>query len=60
MDRAATLAALVTAAAVARVSVAVEPAADPAAAHLIESLGVPVASQPVRERPGVAVSPAPE
>jgi len=28
------------------------PAADPAAAHLIDTLGVPVASQPVRERPG--------
>ena len=28
------------------------PAADPSAAHLIETLGLHVASQPVRERPG--------
>ena len=42
--------------AVASVCVAADPAvvaaADPAAAHLIDTLGVPVASQPVRERPG--------
>ena len=52
VGRAAAFAALAAAAAVVSESAAAEPAADPVAAHLIDTLGVPVASQAVRERPG--------
>lgn len=46
------LAALITAMAAATVAAAAEPPAGPTAAQLLDTLGVPVASQPVRERPG--------
>ena len=49
VGRAAAFAALAAAAAVVSESAAAEPAADPVAAHLIDTLGVPVASQAVRE-----------
>jgi len=50
LPRAGRVAAL--AALLATTAAATQPAADSAAAHLIDTLGVPVASQPVRERPG--------